>query len=316
VIDGTGAPAEQTIQAPLLAALRSDFAKQQRSAEAAEGRIAFDSDRSGRFEIYVINPDGSDEQQLTHALKDEINVGPAAWSPDCRQIVFTKIWTKPKHRSQLYVMAADGADIHPLGRPPAGASDWSAAWSPDGKELAFVSDRDGTPDIYTMRADGSSVRRLTESNGKGSWSRNPAWSPSGEAIAFDSDRTGIEEIYVLTVGSGQVQQLTHTASKGARCRTCEGNWTAAWNPDGKKISFSSNRDAIPGKLEDPSQWGIYVMNADGSSLHRLTYGDDAHAIWSPDGKRILFESSREGRKHDGLYAVSYTHLTLPTICSV
>ena len=304
VIDTSGAPAEQTMQELLLAASGSAFAKQQRSAEAGEGKIAFDSDRSGAYDIYVINPGGSHEQQLTRAVKDEINVGPAAWSPDCRQIVFTKIWTKPKHRSQLYIMAADGAEIHPLGRPPAGASDWSAAWSPDGKELAFVSDRDGTPDIYTMRTDGSGVRRLTESNGQGSWSLNPAWSPSGDAIAFDSNRTGIEEIYVLTIGSGQVQQLTHTASKGARCRTCEGNWTAAWNPQGKKISFSSNRDAIPGKLKDPSQWGIYVMNADGSGLHRLTYWDDAHAKWSPDGKRILFESSRDGRKDDGLYVMN------------
>ena len=169
------------------------------------------------------------------------------------------------------------------------------------KGLAFVSDRDGTPDIYTMQADGSGVRRLTESNGHGRWSRNPAWSPSGDAIAFDSNRTGIEEIYVLTIGSGQVQQLTHTAGKVAGD---EGNWTAAWSPDGKKISFSSNRDAIPGKLKDPSQWGIYVMNADGSSLHRLTHWDDAHAIWSPDGKRILFESSRNGRKNDGLYVMN------------
>lgn len=250
-IDSIGPAAERTIQILLLAASRSAFARQQRSSAAAERRIAFDSDQSGPYDIYAINPDGSHEQQLTRASKNEINVGPAAWSPDCRQIVFTKIWTKPKHRSQLYIMAADGGDIHLLGRPPAGANDWSAAWSPDGKGLAFVSDRDGTPDIYTMQADGSGVRRLTESNGQGRWSRNPAWSPSGDAIAFDSNRTGIEEIYVLTIGSGQVQQLTHTAGKVAGD---EGNWTAAWSPDGKKISFSSNRDAIPGKLKDPSQW--------------------------------------------------------------
>jgi len=213
VVEATEAQ-HQTSHLFLLASL-SPFAKPQHSTPAAEDRIAFDSDRSGRFDIYVINSDGSNEQQLTRASKDQINVRPV-WSPDCGEIAFTKLWTKPKHRSQLYIMAADGTAIRSLGRPPVGKNDWEPTWSPDAKEIAFVSDRDGSPDIYIMRADGSGTRRLIRIKEPGSSNQNPVWSPSGDAIAFDSNRTGIEEIYVLTIGSGQVRQLTHTASKGTR----------------------------------------------------------------------------------------------------
>lgn len=303
VIDTGGGPAGLATQLLVLAGAPSGFAKQSHVAPATGGRIAFDSDQSGFDEIYVINSDGSHEQRLTRASKDETNVGPA-WSPDCRKIAFTKLWLRPKEHSQIYVMAANGTDLQPLGRPPQGANDWDPNWSPDGKDLAFISDRDGAPDIYAMRADGSGVRRLTHSKGPKGWSLNPAWSPNGDEIAFDANPTGIQEIYVLTIQTGQLRQLTHTASKGARCRTCEGTWTPAWSPDSKQILFSSNRDASDGKLDEPSQWGIYAMDTDGSHLHRVTYWDDAHAKWSPDGKRILFMSKRDGRKHYGLYVMN------------
>jgi Tol biopolymer transport system component len=281
----------------LLRVLSVEFVQAQESATVGVGRVAFESDQSGHSDIYVMNADGSHQKQLTRASSEEEENLRPVWSPDCQQIVVTRLWTKPSHRSELYVMAANGTMARPLRPAPAAASDWEPTWSPDGTELAFVSDRGGNPDIYIMRVDGTQVRRLTRSQGRDKHSWNPAWSPRGDTIAFDSNRGGGDEIYEVRVGSGEIRQLTHTFDK------TKGNWTPAWSWDGQRIVFSSNRDAISGKLDDSTQFGIYVMDSDGSHLRRLTHWDDVHPKWSPDGSSILFEASRSGRKNDALYVM-------------
>jgi Tol biopolymer transport system component len=139
-------------------------------------------------------------------------------------------------------MNADGSNVVQL----TSDDDWAPAWSPDGKKIAFCSDRDGVPGIYVMNADGSNVVRLTSDD---DWA--PAWSPDGKKIAFssgwDSDHPGI---YVMNADGTNVVQLTS-----------EDDREPAWSPDGKKIAFSSDRD---GNDE------IYVMDEDGTNVVRLT----------------------------------------------
>ncbi len=97
-------------------------------------------------------------------------------------------------------------------------------------------------------------------------------------IVYADDRTGDFEIYVANSdGAGEWRLTDHPAV----------DWEAAWSPDGTRIVFSSDRDAI---AEDNYQ--LYVMNADGSNLTRLTYTErnDIHPSWSPDGSRIAFHS--------------------------
>jgi Tol biopolymer transport system component len=113
-------------------------------------RIAFEGGLDDSF-IDVMNADGSGRVRLTFSGNDS---GPA-WAPDGR-IAFTN-WTD---ESTLIVMNADGSDPHRL-LGQNGVSDWYASWAPDDKHVAFVSDRDGTRQIYTASADGSNVRRLT-----------------------------------------------------------------------------------------------------------------------------------------------------------
>src|SRR6266568_3992848 len=107
------------------------------------------------------------------------------------------------------------------------------------------------------------------------------WSPDGARIAFVSDRDGNFEIYVMRAdGSNQVNLSNNTALDGL----------PAWSPDGTKIAFSSDRDG-PGQMYvGPFQ--IYVMNADGSGVTRLTHdsASDVEATWSPDGSKIAFVS--------------------------
>jgi Tol biopolymer transport system component len=141
--------------------------------------------------------------------------------------------------------------------------------------IAFVSDRDGTPKIYVMNADGSGVVRLTNSPHADS---RPAWSPDGRKIAFaragDSTACGI---YVMNAdGSGL-----------ARMTTACGDITPTWSPDGGRIAFAK---WTLGSLST----GIYVMNADGSGVTRLTESLlDEYPAWSPDGRRIAFNSTTE-----------------------
>ena len=273
-------------------------------------RIAFVSDHDGRYgEIYVMNTDGSDVTRLTHNRRWD---GSPAWSPDGRRIAFVSDrhvgsirslrgggWSiaSGSHRDgrgvDIYVMNADGSDVtrltHDGGNVYRVNADGSyvlsytydggsaPAWSPDGRRIAFHSDRDRPYDynIYVMNADGSDATQLTH-NDDDDW--DPAWSPDGQRIAFVSDHDGDSEIYVMNADGSDVTQLTHND---------DDDWDPAWSPDGQRIAFVSDHD---GDSE------IYVMNADGSDVTQLTHNDDDDwdPAWSPDGQRIAFVSDHDG----------------------
>ena len=156
------------------------------------------------------------------------------------------------------------------------AFDSVPTWSPDGRRIAFGSDRDGNREIYVMNADGSGVTRLTDNDAIDS---GPAWSPDGRRIAFSSTRDGSFEVYVMNADGSGVTRLTDNDAF---------DWHPAWSPDGRHIAFDSDRDG---------NWEIYVMNADGSGVTRLTYNGaaDGSPAWSPDGQRIAFGTGRHGK---------------------
>lgn len=142
--------------------------------------------------------------------------------------------------------------------------------------IAFWSTKDGNPEIYSMRIDGSDVTRLTH-NEKAEDSY-PVFSPDGSKIVFESNRTGNFEIYVMNADGTDHKRLTDTP---------EDEVSSSWSPDGSKIVFVSFRD---GETSE-----IYEMNADGSNEKRLTHNDfdDEAPHFSPDGKYIATESGKE-----------------------
>jgi Tol biopolymer transport system component len=96
---------------------------------------------------------------------------------------------------------ADGSGLRNLTPKPVGAAYADPAWSPDGRKIAFVSDRDGNSEIYVMNANGSGQRSLTRNP---AYDADPAWSPDGRKIAFVSNRDGNYGVYVMNAdGSGQ-----------------------------------------------------------------------------------------------------------------
>lgn len=162
------------------------------------------------------------------------------------------------------------------------AMDHRPVWSPDGRTIAFSSNRDGKNEIYVMDADGSNVRRLTSNLAD---DVNPMWSPDGQKISFDSERDGNREIYVMDADGGNQIRLTKSNAVDS---------TSAWSPDGSLIAFASNRDTGP--PYNPYNMDIYVMNADGSNVKRIVDDPeyDVGPQWSPDGRKILFISGRNG----------------------
>ena len=148
--------------------------------------------------------------------------------------------------------------------------DWDPAWSPDGSQIAFVSDRDGNSEIYVMDADGENLTRLTNDPGD---DYGPTWSPYGR-IAFMSDRDGNNEIYVMDADGENLTRLTNDPSS---------DYGPTWSPDGRRIAFQTLRDG---------NWEIYVIDADGENLTRHT--EYSGGDWSPDWSNggIAYSSER------------------------
>ncbi len=148
---------------------------------------------------------------------------------------------------------------------------FGGGWS----EIAFVSERDGSREIYVMSADGTNLRRLTNNRAN---DRDPAWSPDGMRVAFYSDREGNADIYVMGADGSGLRNLTNHPAN---------DYHPTWSPDGKRLAFNSDREG---------SGDIYVINADGSGLVRLTTPGTQNGgqAWSPDGSRLAFNSSRDG----------------------
>jgi Tol biopolymer transport system component len=214
------------------------------------GRIAFESDRDLFSDIFVRDSDGSGQTNVTNNRAFDRS---ATLAPDGERIIFDSNLSagvdNPTGDTGVFSVNLDGTDLAQLTNNT--ARDFHPDFAPDGRMIAFVSDRNVAPGIYTMSADGSKQKKIIR--GSGVAFASPGWSSDGSRIAFTSDQEGGHDVYVMRANGAGQQRLTVNGLP-----TDSG---PVFSPDGGQIAFHSNRD---GNFE------IYVMGPIGEHQTNLT----------------------------------------------
>ena len=199
---------------------------------------------SATGDIFVVNRDGSGLKQLT--FDTEMDDQPA-WSPDGTRIAFRSFQTKLL--GDIWVMDANGSNQVKLTPDPLPATtdESQPAWSPDGSRIAYASNASGNVDLWTMRADGSDKRRLTDTP---DYDTEPAWSPDNQRIVFrrSTNKVGTD-LAVIDAAGGAVTRFVHEGDAV----------TPTWSPDGTLIAYAVH----PLGGGSPQ---IYTMHPDGTNV--------------------------------------------------
>jgi serine/threonine-protein kinase len=243
-------------------------------AWAPDGRsIYFASSRGGGLNLWrvAVKADGGvspTPQQLTTGAGDDVEPAP---SPDGRRLAFavrginSDLWQLPVSPKTGAVEGAPAAVVRTTRVESRGA------WSPDGRTIAFNSDRDGEMNIWLRDIAAGTDRRLTAGPG-GDY--QPQWSPDGRTLVFFSARAGGIDIWSVSVADGRLTRLTDDPAMDTN---------PFYSPDGGSVAFMSDRS---GRTD------VWVMNADGTGQRRLTSGGAAgHFLrWTRDGGGLVFRA--------------------------
>ena len=223
--------------------------------------LFFSSNRGGAFGLWRVGKRGGKPQPVTLG---GINADSVSTSRDGRRLIFetenasSQLWTLP---------LSDDRSAPPAYLTRASGWHWHPSISPDGASLAFVSDRSGSPEVWTTQADGTSPRKLTSFGGP--YTNSTSWSPDGGKILFATPVEGNFEIFAVDAETGIVDQLTdHPAT----------DRNPTWSKDGKSVYFASNRTG---------RWEVWRLSLDRGALEQVTPNGGFRALERDDGS-VLF----------------------------
>lgn len=235
------------------------------------GKLVFQSENDGDWEIYAINADGTHLIQLTqNQFADE----QPCWSPDGEHIAFTSNRTGTY---EIYTMKTDGTDVRRLTHQGVDAKE--PAWSPDGTQILFTGYSRSQPEfhLYLMNSDGTNVHQIVLIQRE---SKEARWSPDGQTIAFSATRYNLDwGIHILDVRQDQLIRLTGS-----------GATQPAWSPDGSRMAYILERPYAP--------LDLMVQNiTERSDIRAISSDRDKvqHPTWSPDGQYLLYAQTPDRR---------------------
>ncbi len=234
--------------------------------------VVFYSGRNGNKDIYLQRPGEKEPRRLTDQPGDDLCPAP---SPDGKRIAFL---SDRGGNMDIFSMKIDGSDVRRLTSTP--EDEEHPEFTPDGRRILFVRDFGQRTEIWVMNADGNDPRRLTHGDAR---DERPFLSSDGTKIIFMSNRDGNYEIYAMAADGGDARRLTNTP---------EWEIFPTWSPGGGEIAYARKFRGRDGRM----QGMIRVMNSDGTNDRAITAIEtrDENAMWSPDGRHIVFQSVRDG----------------------
>lgn len=247
------------------------------------GEIAFSSDRSGIFQIWVMDTEGKNLHQITDMPEGACQPD---WSPDGMQIVFISPCDGNQESypgSGLFIINYDGSGLLPLSTIPGG--DYDPDWSPDGKKIAFTSLRlTGRPQIYVLTLEDNSVNLLSMPYSRDS---EPDWSPDGSKITYVNRVKGPMDIWIMDQDGKNQTAFTHSGGKI--------NSHPVWSRDGNVILFIQKDSLESISRMVAASYGQKATNEYTFDLGPIPVRE---ANYSPDGLWLVFESWPDGHNHD------------------
>ena len=235
-------------------------------------KIYFVSDRTGGQEVWSMDPDGSNQQQVTRYRS--ISIMPSV-SPDGTKIAFTSY---AKGNPAIFIHSAETGRRLPFYNQVA-SMNATPDFTPDGQQIVYSSTASGWAQIYAANLDGSGLRRISSTR---AIEVEPKVNPkNGSEMVFVSGRTGPQQIFRMNLNGTDIQRLTPGEGEASN---------PSWHPNGQVIAYSWTRGFATGNFN------VFIMDVATRQYNQLTHseGRNENPSWAPDGRHIVFMSTRSG----------------------